>query len=316
VVAALVLSTNPVFYVVGDPAMALDSNGMINDGNSVNYANGLLTVTVLTNADAGDVLAVASQGTNAGQISVQGTNVSYGGFAFATLSQTSNSLVVALGSNSVTSGALTALLREVTFATDDASTNFVVIQVALDYGSNTVLASRVVMLDIPPMANDVVITATKGVTVTIPISELLTNVTDVDDYAITLASVNSISEEGGRIATNTTTLTYTPPSNLTANEDEFEVLYSDGHGGETVGFVTLELLPPNQLQIDASQITTSGIQLTLSGMPGTVYDIEVSTDLFNWSFLETVTAASTGVVGVLDAAAKDMSYRFYRAVAQ
>ncbi len=316
VVTALELSTDPLFYVVGDPAIDLDTNAMVNDGDSVNYADGLLTVTVVTNAGPGDELAVASQGTNAGQISVQGTNVSYGGVAFATLSQTSNSLVVALGSNSVTSGALTALLREVTFATDDANTNFLVIQVALSYGSNTVLASRLVALDSPPVANNVVITATKGLTVTIPISELLTNVTDVDGYVITLASVNSISEKGGRITTNATTLTYTPPNNLTGNEDEFEVLYSDGHGGETVGFVTFEFLAPNELQIDASQISTAGIQLTFGGTPGTVYDIQVSTDLLNWSFLETVTATSTGVVGVLDAAAKSMPYRFYRAVAE
>ncbi len=316
VVAALVLSTNPVSYVVGDKPINLDTNAMVNDGNSVNYAGGLLTVTIVTNADPGDELAVSSQGTNAGQISVQGTNVSYGGVAFASLSQTSNSLVVNLGSNGVTSGALTALLREVTFATDDASTNFLVIQVALDYGSNTVLASRVVLLDIPPVARDVFITATKGVAVSFLISDLLTNVTDANGYAITLASVNSISDEGGLITANATMVTYTPPHNLAANEDEFGVLYSDGHGGEAVGFVTLDFLPPNQLQIDVSQLSTTGVQLTLGGTPNAVYDVEVSTDLLNWSLLETVTASPTGIIGVLDVAAKNMPYRFYRAVAE
>jgi hypothetical protein len=259
---------------------------------------------------------VLPEGTNAGQIGVQGTNVSYGGVAFATLSQTSNSLVVTLGSNIVTSGTLTALLRQVTFATDETSTNSLVIQVALDYQSNTVLASREVLLDSPPVANDVVIMATKGVTVTIPISELLTNVTDVDGNVITLESVNAISYQGGRVTTNETTLTYTPPSNLAANEDSFGILYSDGHGGEAVGFVTLEFLPPNDLQINASQITTNGVQLTLAGTPGQVYQVQVSSDLLNWVLLETVTATPTGIIGVLDAAAKNFPYRFYRAVAQ
>jgi hypothetical protein len=32
--------------------------------------------------------------------------------------------------------------------------------------------------------------------------------------------------------------------------------------------------------------------------------------------LETVTATPTGIIGVLDAAAKNFPYRFYRAVAQ
>jgi hypothetical protein len=83
-----------------------------------------------------------------------------------------------------------------------------------------------------------------------------------------------------------------------------------------VGFVTLEFLPPNDLQINASQITTNGVQLTLAGTPGQVYQVQVSSDLLNWVLLETVTATPTGIIGVLDAAAKNFPYRFYRAVAQ
>jgi hypothetical protein len=316
VVAALVLSSNAAFYVVGNAPINLDTNAMVNDGNSINYAGGRLTVTVVTNANAEDKLGVSSQGTNAGQIGVQGATVSYGGAAFATLSQASNSLVFALGSNSLSSGTLTALLRRVTFASEDTSTNSRVIQVALDYGSNTVFASRVVLLDRPPVANDVVIMATKGATVTILISELLTNATDADGNVITLASVNNVSDEGGRITTNATKLIYAPPSNLVGNEDAFGVLYSDGHGGEAVGFVTLEFLPPNQIQIDASQISTNGVQLTLGGTPGQVYQIQVSTDLVNWVLLETVTATPTGIMSVVDDAAKNFPHRFYRAVAQ
>jgi hypothetical protein len=83
-----------------------------------------------------------------------------------------------------------------------------------------------------------------------------------------------------------------------------------------VGFVTFEFLPVNQIQIDASDITTTGVQLTFGGMPGHAYDVQFSTDLLSWSFLETVTATSTGIIDVLDAAAKNMPHRFYRAVAE
>ena len=316
VLAALVLNTNPVLYFVGEAPINLDTNATLNDGNSINYAGGLLTIAVVTNANPADELAVFSQGTNAGQIDVQGTNLSYGGDVFATVSQTSNSLVVTFGSNSVTSGMLTALLREVTFATDNGSTNSPVIQVALDYQSNTVTASRVVLLDVPPVANDLVVTATKGVSLTFLISDLLTNVTDAQGYGITLGLESDMSEEGGMITTNATTLTYTPPNILNGNEDEFGVLYSDSHGGETVGFVTLEFLPPNQIQIDATNLTTTGIQLTLAGTPNQEYDVQVSSDLLNWALLESVTASPTGIISVLDALAKNFPYRFYRAVAQ
>ncbi|HEV7927236.1 MAG TPA: MBG domain-containing protein [Verrucomicrobiae bacterium] len=316
VVAALVLNSEPAYFVVGNGPVDLDANAMVNDGDSINFAGGLLTVTIVTNANAEDELAVTSQGTNAGQIGVQGTNVSYGGAMFATLSQTTNSLLITFGTNSLSSATLTALLRQVTFTGDDTSTNSWVVQVELAYGSNTVFASRVVLLDHPPVAADVVITATKGVTLTIPISELLTNVTDEDGDTITLASVDGISDEGGIVTTNGTTLTYAPPDNLVADEDSFGVLYSDGRGGEAVGFVTFEFLPVNQIQIDASDITTTGVQLTFGGMPGHAYDVQFSTDLLSWSFLETVTATSTGIIDVLDAAAKNMPHRFYRAVAE
>ena len=118
------------------------------------------------------------------------------------------------------------------------------------------------------------------------------------------------------ITTNATTLTYTPPNILNGNEDEFGVLYSDSHGGETVGFVTLEFLPPNQIQIDATNLTTTGIQLTLAGTPNQEYDVQVSSDLLNWALLESVTASPSGIISVLDALAKNFPYRFYRAVAQ
>jgi len=191
-----------------------------------------------------------------------------------------------------------------------------VIQVTLDYGSYSLFASRTVLLDHPPVANDVVLMATKGVTVSIPISELLTNATDADGNVITLEIANNVSEEGGRITTNENTLTYSPPSNLDGNEDSFGVLYSDGHGGEAVGFVMLQFLPPNELQINAPNLAGAGIQLTFSGTPDQVYQIQASTDLLNWVLLETVTATPTGIISVVDAVAKSFPHRYYRAVAQ
>jgi hypothetical protein len=83
-----------------------------------------------------------------------------------------------------------------------------------------------------------------------------------------------------------------------------------------MGFVTLEFLSPNQIQFDASNLATTGVQLTMGGMPGQVYQVQVSTDLLNWVLLETVTATPTGIISVLDDAAKSFPHRFYRAVAQ
>ncbi len=73
-------------YTEGDPALALGSTALVLSGTSPSFAGGSLTATIAAGAGPGDRLSVVPVGNGAGQIGLAGTQVSYGGTVFASLS--------------------------------------------------------------------------------------------------------------------------------------------------------------------------------------------------------------------------------------
>jgi hypothetical protein len=247
---------------------------------------------------------------------VQSQTITFGGATLGTFAATPSGLTITLGTNNVTSAMLTALLREISFATDDTKTASRTVQVDLNYGGIRVSANRTLQLDRPPVAHDLEILAIKGVNVTVAFSDLLNNATDPDHDTINLTGVSIVSGNGGRVTTNGSSLTYRPPANHTANSDSIGYVIDDGRGGETVGVIVITFIAQNEITIDASDLNTTGTEITMGGAPGRLYDVQVSTDLVNWSLLESVLATPTGIISVLDADAKNCPQRFYRAVAK
>lgn len=91
--------------------------GTITDSNSANFNGGSLTVTPGMGAHVDDRLAINSQGTGAGQISVTGSTVSYEGIPIGTFSGGSGSVPLVINFNSsATPVAAQALLRQITYA--------------------------------------------------------------------------------------------------------------------------------------------------------------------------------------------------------
>jgi hypothetical protein len=316
ITVALTQSAASRLYVVGNPAIFIDTNVVVGDGGGLGFGGGSLIVAVITNAATNDVLGIASQGNDAGQIGVQTTNVSFGGVSIASFSGGDglNPLVFLFNTNA-NSASVTALTRQLTFATTSTNTNFCVMQTALTIGSNTVLAQYVFTLDRPPVAGNYVITAAQGQTIQIPFCQILTNVYDADGNNLTITDCSEVSADGGWIDVNSTAFVYEPPAGLAA-QDRFAYLVEDGRGGSCVGVVIINFLSTNLLHLDISNISTTGVALTLAGVPGQVYLIQVSTDLVNWTDLSTATADSMGIIRVLDAAARNCPQRFYRAKAQ
>jgi hypothetical protein len=316
ITVAVVPTATPGFYVVGGPPVFIDTNALVADGGGVDFSGGTLVVTIITNGATNDVLGIQSQGNAAGQIGMQATNVAWGGTPIATFAG-GNGLnpLVFLFNASASAESVTALMRQLTFATTCISTNYCVIQMALTAGSNTVLAEYVFTLDRPPVACNCVIMAPAGEIIQIPFCRVLTNVYDADGNALTITDCSEVSANGGWVSTNGTAFTYDPPEGLTG-QDRFAYLAGDGLGGECVGVIIIHFLPMNQLQINPSHICDTGAALTMAGIPGQVYQIQASTNLANWVTLSTVTADSTGLIQVLDAAARDCPQRFYRAKAQ
>jgi hypothetical protein len=160
-----------------------------------------------------------------------------------------------------------------------------------------------------------VITAAQGATIQFPFSRVLTNGYDMDGDTLTIGDFSDLSANGGWVTTNNLTFTYAPPKGLTG-QDRFAYIVADGRGGECVGIVIINFMPTNSLKINMPAGQSTGAQLTMAGIPNQVYQIQASTNLVNWTTLNTVTADPAGIIEFLDAAAIEYPRRFYRAEAQ
>ncbi|GET24068.1 S-layer family protein [Prolixibacter sp. NT017] len=107
-------------------AVALDTGTAANvsDADNTNFSGGNVTVSLVTNRVASeDVLAIANQGTGAGQIGVSGSSVTYGGATIGTFTGGSgtNDLVISLSANA-TPTATSALLQALTYSNSNTTT--------------------------------------------------------------------------------------------------------------------------------------------------------------------------------------------------
>lgn len=115
------LNGDSTTFTEGGSAVWLDagSNATVTDADSANFDGGNVTVAITANGTAGeDVLAIRNEGTGAGQISVSGSTVSYGGTAIGTITSSGTggaSLVVTLNA-SANAAAVQALIHNLTYA--------------------------------------------------------------------------------------------------------------------------------------------------------------------------------------------------------
>jgi autotransporter-associated beta strand protein len=150
----------------------------------------------------------------------------------------------------------------------------------------------------PPVAADATYCRNTGVYAWhIAISDLLTNVTDVDGDTFTLVAVGA-STNGIILTTNATSIGY---YNTNSVADQFSYTVSDGHGGTATGTISLTVNPLVTGQ-DAT-VSTSGnaVQLVFHGIPGYSYVVQRSTNLISsWVDISTNAAAGNGVISLTD----------------
>ncbi len=113
-----------VSYTEDGSAVLLDasSNGTVADVDSSDFSSGNVTVAVVSNrVSTEDVLSIRNEGTGAGQISVSGTTVSYGGTAIGTFTggSSTNDLVITLNS-SANAAAVQALIHNITYSNSNS----------------------------------------------------------------------------------------------------------------------------------------------------------------------------------------------------
>lgn len=120
------LNGDAVNYLEKTSGILIDgsNNATVTDADSANFNGGNVRVAVTGNAVTNeDVLSVLSVGSAAGQISVSGSNVQYGGVTIGTLTggTSGNALVITLNANADAS-AVTALVRSLQYSNSNSTT--------------------------------------------------------------------------------------------------------------------------------------------------------------------------------------------------
>ena len=118
------------------------------------------------------------------------------------------------------------------------------------------------------------------------------------DAGVTLSvtAVNSPSTQGGTVSLAGGNLTYTPATDYTGS-DSFTYTLSDGVGGSSTGTVNVTVNAANTGVTITPQDAGGYAAFTASGMAGTNYVVQISTNLSTWTDnYATVQAAGNGVI--------------------
>jgi len=167
-----------------------------------------------------------------------------------------------------------------------------------------------VVLNHPPLPGAVVYQRDASLPLEILISDLLTNVTDVDGDPITLVGagtdgLNLLTTNGVSLATNANYIIYT--NSVTPNvNDSFEYTVSDGQGGISLGTIQIVVNTNYVPQTNITLIVSStNATVNFFGVPGAQYEIDRSTNLtpgvgLGWTPISTNVAPVSGIIQVND----------------
>ncbi len=109
---------NAITFTENGAAAVVDANATITDSDSLDFVDGVMTVSLIANGEATDQLLIRNVGSGPGQIGVAGNQVTFAGTPIASFSggtSGNDPLVVTFGVGG-TKAAAQALLRNITFS--------------------------------------------------------------------------------------------------------------------------------------------------------------------------------------------------------
>ncbi|SFI86695.1 M36 family metallopeptidase [Planctomicrobium piriforme] len=129
-------------YSKGFAPVMVVPTATVKDVDSSNLAGGRLTLRVTQGTKPGDLFSISAQGTGAGQISLDGTKVLFGGVNIGTVSggTGSSALLVKFNINA-TAAAVQALLRRIEFGTTSLPNGWRTVQITLSDGDGAISAA-------------------------------------------------------------------------------------------------------------------------------------------------------------------------------
>jgi hypothetical protein len=178
--------------------------------------------------------------------------------------------------------------------------------------TNTLNPNQIV--NTPPVAGTNMMVAYKDTSVTAASSLLATGSTDADLDSISVVAVAAVSAKGGSVALTGNTVTYTPPTGYVGT-DSFTFTISDTLGGTAIGTLIVDV-KNGDVVLSGLTHSTAGFAFTGTGVPNRTYAVQATTDLTNWTTIQTVTADTDGHFTVVDSDSASLPGRFYRTVAQ
>jgi hypothetical protein len=152
----------------------------------------------------------------------------------------------------------------------------------------------------PPVAATMTVQRTAGLSTMIALSNLATNWSDPNGYAVVLTGIKLMTTNGVTLATNSAWILYPNGPNV---NDQFSYSIADTGGATNIGYVNVLIVPSvtgtnSIVSVFAGNPTT----LTAYGIPGYSYVTQRATNLATpvWVNIATNTAAANGMISVTD----------------
>lgn len=262
------LSGDSLAYVMGSDALVIDQGTAVSvtDPDSADFNTGALTVSITNNGvNTEDKLSIRNQGTEAGQIGLNGFDVTYGGTLIGTLGGgiNGNALTVNFDHNA-TAAALSALLSNITYENLDSTTateNTRTVRFVLTDGDGGTSANIDTSVVVSRNAAPVITSNSGGDTAAINVAENSTSVTtvtatDADSDTVTFSISGGADSTLFAIDANSGALTFKSAPNFenpldtgdTAGNNTYvvEVTAEDARGGIDTQMLTVTVTDVNE----------------------------------------------------------------------
>lgn len=147
-------------------------------------------------------------------------------------------------------------------------------------------------------------------------AKLAASGSDPDGDPLNVVGVSHPSAQGGTVALNSGTITYTPPADFTG-ADSFAYTVSDPLGATANGTVNLTIRAPGsqpQRVVSVQARPDQNVCVTFAGIPGRAYLVQAATNLVSpvWLTIATNTAGASGLFSFDDLDATNHPTRYYR----
>lgn len=152
----------------------------------------------------------------------------------------------------------------------------------------------------PPVAATMTVNRTAGLSAMIALSNLATNWSDVNGYAVKLTGINLKTTNDVTLATNSAWILYPNGPNVS---DQFSYSIADTGGATNIGYVNVLIVPSvTGTNSFVSVVAGNPTTLTAYGIPGYSYVTQRATNLVTpiWVNIATNTAAANGMISVTD----------------